>query len=55
MNIKTVCGEKVGDIVVKSSSLKSVKCPVSLVPILIDEFPNSKDYYEQTEEKIEKI
>ena len=39
MNIKTVCGEKVGDIVVKSSSLKSVKCPVSLVPILIDEFP----------------
>ena len=22
---------------------------------LIDEFPNSKDYYEETEEKIEKI
>ena len=22
---------------------------------LIDEFPNSKDYYDQTEEKIEKI
>ena len=39
MNIKTECGEKVGDIVVKSSSLKSVKCPSSLVPILIDEFP----------------
>ena len=22
---------------------------------LVDEFPNSKDYYDQTEEKIEKI
>ena len=38
MNIKTICGEKVGDIVVKSSTLKSINCPASLVPSTIDEF-----------------
>ena len=38
MNIKTKCGEKVGDIVVKSSTLKSINCPASLVPSTIDEF-----------------
>ena len=38
MNIKTRCGEKVGDIVVKSSTLKSINCPASLVPSAIDEF-----------------
>jgi len=38
MNIKTKCGEKVGDIVVKSSALKSINCPASLVPSTIDEF-----------------
>ena len=37
MNIKTICGEKVGDIVVKSSNLKSINCPSSLVPFTIDE------------------
>ena len=38
MNIKTKCGEKVGDIVVRSSTLKSINCPASLVPSSIDEF-----------------
>ena len=38
MNIKTKYGEKVGDIVVKSSTLKSINCPASLVPSTIDEF-----------------
>ena len=38
MNIKTKCGEKVGDIVVKRSTLKSINCPASLVPSTIDEF-----------------
>ena len=38
INIKTKCGEKVGDIVVKSSTLKSINCPASLVPSTIDEF-----------------
>ena len=37
-NIKKVFGETVGTIVVKSSSLKSIKCPKELVPSLIDEF-----------------
>ena len=36
-NIKTICGEKVGNIVVKSSNLKSTNCPASLVPFAIDE------------------
>ena len=38
MNIKTKCGEKVGDIFVKSSTLKSINCPSSLIPSTIDEF-----------------
>ena len=38
INIKTKYGEKVGDIVVKSSTLKSINCPASLVPSTIDEF-----------------
>ena len=38
MNIKTKYGEKVGDIVVKSSTLKSINCPLSLIPSTIDEF-----------------
>ena len=38
MNVKTKYGEKVGDIVVKSSILKSINCPASLVPSTIDEF-----------------
>ena len=33
VNIRNVCGEKVGDIIVKSSILKSINCPASLVPI----------------------
>ncbi len=37
-NVKTKYGEKVGDIVVKSSILKSINCPASLVPSTIDEF-----------------
>ena len=39
INIKNICGEKVGDIVVKSSHLKAINCPASLVPSTIDEFP----------------
>ena len=38
-NIKTICGEKVGNIIVKSSNLKSTNCPASLVPFAIDEMP----------------
>ena len=38
MNVKTKYGEIVGDIVVKSSILKSINCPASLVPSTIDEF-----------------
>ena len=37
-NIKIKFGEKVGDIIVRSSTLKSINCPKSLVPITIDEF-----------------
>jgi len=37
-NLKKVAGEPVGDIFIKSSVLKSVKCPKELVPSLIDEF-----------------
>ena len=39
INIKNICGEKVGDIIVKSSKLKSINCPKNLVPKTIDEFP----------------
>lgn len=37
-NIKTKSREIVGDIIVKSSTLKSINCPTSLVPSTIDEF-----------------
>ena len=38
-NIKFQCGEKIGDITVKSSNLKSINCPASIVPLAIDEMP----------------
>ena len=38
-NIKKKYGEPVGNIIVKSSSLKSIKCPKNLIPSAIDEFP----------------
>tara|TARA_B100000927_G_scaffold288619_1_gene283530 strand:+ start:550 stop:1869 length:1320 start_codon:yes stop_codon:yes gene_type:complete len=38
-NKKTICGEPVADVRVKSSRLKGVKVPKSLVPSMIDEFP----------------
>ena len=37
-NLRKVSGELVGNIIVKSSPLKSVICPKELVPFLIDEF-----------------
>jgi len=37
--LKTLYGEKVGDIIVKSSKLKGINCPNSLIPSTIDEFP----------------
>ena len=36
---KKKSGELVGDILIKSSSLKPIKCPAKLVPSSIDEFP----------------
>jgi 3-phosphoshikimate 1-carboxyvinyltransferase len=39
INQKKKSGEKVGDIIVKSSKLKNINCPKSLVPSTIDEFP----------------
>ena len=38
-NIKFQCGERIGDITVKSSNLKSINCPASIVPLAIDEMP----------------
>ena len=38
-NVKKKSGEPVGNIIVKSSSLKSINCPKKLVPAAIDEFP----------------
>ncbi len=38
-NTKTVCGEKIGDLIVESSNLKNINCPKYLVPYAIDEFP----------------
>jgi 3-phosphoshikimate 1-carboxyvinyltransferase len=38
-NIKSKCGERIGDIVIKSSNLKSINCPASIVPYTIDEMP----------------
>ena len=37
--IKKKYGELVGNIIIKNSSLKSIKCPKNLVPAAIDEFP----------------
>ena len=37
-NLKKISGELIGNIVVKSSTLKSINCPKELVPFLIDEF-----------------
>ena len=37
-NKKKISGEPVGDIIIKSSRLKPVKCSKKLVPFLIDEF-----------------
>ena len=36
-NIKSKCGERIGDILIKSSNLKSISCPASIVPYAIDE------------------
>ena len=38
-NLKKKYGEPVGNISIKSSSLRSIKCPKNLVPYAIDEFP----------------
>jgi len=38
-NLRIKSGEPIGDLVVKNSSIKSIKCPRSLVPSAIDEFP----------------
>jgi 3-phosphoshikimate 1-carboxyvinyltransferase len=38
-NKKTICGELVGDIEVKSSNLKATVVPEKMAPRLIDEFP----------------
>jgi 3-phosphoshikimate 1-carboxyvinyltransferase len=38
-NLKEKSGELIGNIFVKSSSLKPINCPKSLVPSAIDEFP----------------
>ena len=38
-NLKKRSGEFVGDIIVKSSRLRSINCPKKLVPLAIDEFP----------------
>ncbi len=38
-NLKKKSGELIGDIIVKSSSLKSINCSEKLVPYAIDEFP----------------
>tara|TARA_B110000263_G_C15293446_1_gene504444 strand:+ start:801 stop:2150 length:1350 start_codon:yes stop_codon:yes gene_type:complete len=39
INLKKKSGELLGDIIVKSSVLKSINCPKNLVPSAIDEFP----------------
>ena len=38
-NKKTICGELVGDIEVKSSNLKAITVPEKMAPRLIDEYP----------------
>ena len=37
--MKKKAGEPIGNLIIKSSSLKSIKCPKALVPSAIDEFP----------------
>jgi len=37
-NLRKISGESVGNIIVKSSNLRSINCPRELVPFLIDEF-----------------
>ncbi len=39
LNLKKRYGELVGNLMVKSSSLKPIKCPKNLIPFAIDEFP----------------
>tara|TARA_B100001123_G_scaffold393298_1_gene473197 strand:- start:698 stop:2047 length:1350 start_codon:yes stop_codon:yes gene_type:complete len=39
INLKKKSGEIIGDILIKSSSLKPIICPKKLVPSAIDEFP----------------
>ncbi len=39
LNVKKKYGELVGNILIKSSSLKPINCPKNLVPFAIDEFP----------------
>jgi 3-phosphoshikimate 1-carboxyvinyltransferase len=38
-NIRFQCGERIGDIIIKSSNLKPINCPASIVPFAIDEMP----------------
>ena len=38
-NLKKKSGELIGDLVIKSSKLRSINCPKNLVPSAIDEFP----------------
>lgn len=38
-NKKTICGEKRGNIIVKSSNLKSINCSASIAAKMIDEYP----------------
>ena len=38
-NLKKKSGEPIGNIIIKSSSLKSIKCSKDLVPTAIDEYP----------------
>ena len=39
INLKKKAGELIGNLVIRSSSLKSIRCPKTLVPSAIDEFP----------------
>ena len=38
-NIRSQCEERIGDIIIKSSNLKPINCPASIVPFAIDEMP----------------
>ena len=38
-NVRFQCKERIGDIIIKSSNLKSVNCSASIVPFAIDELP----------------